>query len=183
MVFLACSQQCPNSLPQLFPKCFTHVPNVYHKYPKCCRASLTCVSNISLSRSQSVPDSVLQMLQKRFKSVLFLFQACSDNVSVSNVCQWWFNNFLKCAQSVPNCPKLVPQVLQTCLNMCQEASAMLPWCFKVVSTVSQTCSQHVHNSSPTVPHKCSKNHSKFSVHYCCKHIPKHPSSLVGVVLV
>ena len=147
-MFLACPQQCPKSVPQVFPKCFTHVSNVHHMYPNCCRAYLKCVSSSSQMCSQRVPNSVLQMVQKRFKSIRFLFQACSNNVSVSNVCQWWFNNFLKYAQSVPNCPKLVPQVLQTCLNMCQEHFEMLPWCFKCISRVSQT--RRVPNVSTTV---------------------------------
>ena len=150
-MFLACPQQCPKSLPQVFPKCFTHVPNVYHKYPNCCGEYLKCVSNVSQTCSQSVPDSILQMMEKHGKSIPFLFQASSNNASVSNVCQLCFKSLLKCAQSVPNCPKLVPQVLQTCLNMCQEHFEMLPWCFKDVSTVSQPFSQSVHNSFPTVP--------------------------------
>ena len=126
-----------------------------------------CFQNASQTYPKRVlkesPIVFLNMLQKRFKSVLFLFQAFSNNVSASNVCEWWFSNFLKCAQSVPNCPKLVPQVLQTCLTMSQQHFKMLPWCFQGVSTESQTCSQRVHNSFPTVPHKCSKNYSKCPV--------------------
>ena len=83
----------PSRSPTISQKGLTSVPNVYHKHPNCCGAYVKCVSHASQTYSQRAPNSVLQMLQTRFKNLLFLFQACSNNVSVSNVCQWCFSNF------------------------------------------------------------------------------------------
>lgn len=168
-----------NSLPSMSPtmsqKCPTSVPKVFHTCSKCVSQVSQLLSSVFEMRLKRIPNVFSKCFRwcptnvaKTCQSVPFLFQACSNDVSVSNVCQWCFENFLKCAQSVANCPKLVPQVLQTCLNMCQEHFEMLPWCFKGVSTVSQTCSQRVHSSFPRVPHECSKKHLKFPVYYCFK---------------
>ena len=145
-MFLACPQQCPKSLPQVFPKCFTDVPNVYHKNPNCCRAYLRGVSNVSQTCSQWVPNNVLNMLQKRFKSVLFLFQAFSNNVSGSNVCEWWFSNFLKCAQSVP----IVPNLSHNCCKRVWTCVQSISKCCHGVSNVFQQCPRRVPKASTTV---------------------------------
>ena len=145
-MFPACPQQCPKSVPQVFPKCFTHVPNVYHMCPNCCRAYLKCVSNASQTCSQRVPNSVLQMLQTRFKSVLFLFQACSNDVSVSNVCEWWFSNFLKRAQSVPT----VPNLSHKCCKRVWTRVKSISKCSHGVSNVFQQCPRRAPNVSTTV---------------------------------
>ena len=112
------SQNCPACVLKVFYTC----SNVHQKCPNSRRACLKCLSNVSQTYSQSVPDSILQMLQKRFKSVPNMFQQRTRFNHTSIVFRKFSKVCPKCSQVSQTCPTSVANVFETCAKSSSKCS-------------------------------------------------------------
>jgi hypothetical protein len=123
-----------------------------------CIKSVPIVVERVQNASQTYPKRVLKVSSavsyKCCKHLSKVFCSCFKHVPIPLVFKRMsmvFQTFLKCAQSAPNCSKLVPRVLQMYLNCVprafQTVPMLFPRCLNRVPDLFPTCPQQF----PTVP--------------------------------